>query len=451
MSGLPNGVLVGWCGDDFTGSAAVMEVMAFAGLPAVLFLDIPSAAQLARFPDMRGIGIATTARSHGPAWMERHLPPVFDWLAGLKAPVTHYKICSTLDSAPQIGSVGKAIDLAQPLFGGWVPCMVAAPAVRRYQAFGHLFAGTPQGVFRLDRHPVMAKHPVTPMTESDVARHLSQQTQAAIGLLDLEALHGAADAALEVLRQRGSDVIAIDTVSAADEQRAGQLIWDNRGAGLFAVGSQGLEYALVSHWRAAGLIGPPAEAVCAGAVERMVVVSGSVSPITAGQIGWAERNGFEAVTLDVAALIRGKPVEAAALEAALALLDRGLDPVICTARGPEDPAVGVLRQAIADCGLTPEAANMAIGKALGRLLSALLRRTGIRRAVISGGDTSGHACRELDIFAFTALAPTLPGAALLQAHSERAEFDGLQLALKGGQMGSEDFFGWIKRGGDVQL
>ncbi|WP_039966012.1 nucleotide-binding domain containing protein [Roseobacter sp. MED193] len=70
----------------------------------------------------------------------------------------------------------------------------------------------------------------------------------------------------------------------------------------------------------------------------------------------------------------------------------------------------------------------------------------MRRAVVSGGDTSGHATRQLGIYALTALAPTIPGAALFQAHAE-GPMDGLQLALKGGQMGSHDYFGWIRSGG----
>lgn len=66
--------------------------------------------------------------------------------------------------------------------------------------------------------------------------------------------------------------------------------------------------------------------------------------------------------------------------------------------------------------------------------------------MISGGDTSGHALRQLDLQALTALAPTLPGAALCTAHGA-APHDGLQIALKGGQMGSPDYFGWIRAGG----
>jgi len=88
-----------------------------------------------------------------------------------------------------------------------------------------------------------------------------------------------------------------------------------------------------------------------------------------------------------------------------------------------------------------------IGAALGRIVARLVRRAGLTRVVISGGDTSGHAARELGLYAFTALAPTKPGAALLQAWSDDPAMDGLQIALKGGQMGSPDYFGWIKKGG----
>ena len=54
--------------------------------------------------------------------------------------------------------------------------LVAAPPMRRYQVFGNLFAVRAGRRGRLDRHPVMARHPVTPMDEADVGRHLSRQT-----------------------------------------------------------------------------------------------------------------------------------------------------------------------------------------------------------------------------------------------------------------------------------
>src|SRR5207253_2456022 len=123
------------------------------------------------------IGIAGVARSKSPEWMDENLPPVFRRLADIGAPISHYKACSTFDSAPHVGSIGRAIDLAVPQLGGaWHPMVVASPAMGRYQAFGNLFA-TVHGVgHRLDRHPTMARHPVTPMDEADLGRHLARQT-----------------------------------------------------------------------------------------------------------------------------------------------------------------------------------------------------------------------------------------------------------------------------------
>ncbi|HEV2728245.1 MAG TPA: four-carbon acid sugar kinase family protein, partial [Solirubrobacterales bacterium] len=151
---LPDGLLLTFYGDDYTGSSAVMEVMTFAGLPTVLFLDVPTPERLARFPGYRAVGVAGVARSQSPDWMDRHLPPAFRALAGLGAPIAHYKVCSTFDSAPHVGSIGHAVDLGAPILGGdWHPMVVAAPAFGRYQAFGNLFATVGGVGYRLDRHP----------------------------------------------------------------------------------------------------------------------------------------------------------------------------------------------------------------------------------------------------------------------------------------------------------
>jgi uncharacterized protein YgbK (DUF1537 family) len=48
--------------------------------------------------------------------MDTHLPQAFRLLKSLAAPVVHYKVCSTFDSAQQVGSIGRAIDIAAELF-----------------------------------------------------------------------------------------------------------------------------------------------------------------------------------------------------------------------------------------------------------------------------------------------------------------------------------------------
>lgn len=452
VSSLPEGPLVAWYGDDFTGSAAVMEVLTFAGLPSVLFFDLPTPAQLARFEGLRGIGIASTARAEGPDWMDANLPEVFAALRGLDAPISHFKMCSTLDSAPEVGSIGRAIDLAAQAFGNeWIPVLVAAPPMRRYQVFGNLFASGPGGVIRLDRHPVMARHPVTPMDEADVARHISRQTDRSFGLIGLEdlATPTSAEAALRRQLGEGAELFSLDCVDDATLAACGRLIWEARGAHQFVVGSQGIEYALVRHWQEAALLSEHAPPAGIGRADRIAVVSGSVSPVTASQIEWSFENGFEGIGFDARSVVDATSLaraEEAAVAAALAAIAAGSDPLIYTARGPDDPAVPALRAALDRSGLTSDEANVRIGCALGRILDKVILNAGLRRAVISGGDTSGHASRQLGIHALTALAPTIPGAAIFRAHGESAH-DGLELALKGGQMGSPDYFGWVRDGG----
>lgn len=90
------GPLLTFYGDDFTGSLASMEVLAFAGLSTVLFLEPPTPDRLRDFAGCRAIGIAGTARSRAPGWMDEHLPAVFRLLAGLGAPVLHYQGHSVL-------------------------------------------------------------------------------------------------------------------------------------------------------------------------------------------------------------------------------------------------------------------------------------------------------------------------------------------------------------------
>ena len=445
----PTSPLVAWYGDDYTGSAACMEVLTFAGLPSVLFLDPPTPEQAQRFSDMRGIGLAGTARSQTPAWMDKELPGVFAWLKSNDAQINHFKICSTLDSSPLVGSIGRAADVAALVFNGWMPVYPAAPPIRRYQAFGTLFAASPSGVARLDRHEVMSKHPVTPMSEADVRRVLALQTECPLGLISIEDLQDA-DTAAEALQRElatGRKLIAVDTVSAADLAQVGALLWENRSSEMLAVGSQGVEYALIAYWRHQGLIDAAPAFPSAGRAKQMVAISGSASALTADQINHASAHGFETVALDAAACLREPSAIASTAFAAIDALSVGQDVLIYTAKGPLDPALAEFRAASDRCGLSAEAANHELGAILGLLLADLLSKTKIKRAAISGGDTSGHAARQLGIYALTALAPTVPGAALCLAHAQDDWQNGLQLALKGGQMGSLDYFDWIRRGG----
>lgn len=429
-----------------------MEVLGFAGVPTVLFLEPPDETALARFADCRAIGIAGIARSQTPAWMDANLPGIFDTLARIGAPVIHYKVCSTFDSAPHVGSIGRAIELGVPRLGGaWHPLLLAAPALGRYQVFGNLFAVAGNAVHRLDRHPTMSRHPVTPMDEADLRRHLARQISTPTGLIDLVALQsGSGDDVLATCLDAGELIVSLDAIDDVTIEEAGRLIWDNRGERLFAIGSQGVEYALVAHWRRIGLLPPEAEPASAAPAGRIAVVSASCAAVTAEQIAQARRDGFVACGIDATTAadpaLWAQELHRAEVAGLGALLD-GRSVVLHTAEGPDDPAIARTQDAIAATNEAAEAVHARIGAGLGRLLGRLAAQSGITRGVIAGGDTSGHAMQALGIGALTALAPLASGAPLCRLHGS-AQAGGLtEIVLKGGQMGGPDFFQTVLRGG----
>ncbi|ACI57902.1 type III effector Hrp-dependent outers (plasmid) [Rhizobium leguminosarum bv. trifolii WSM2304] len=440
-----DGRLVSYYGDDFTGSTDVMEALASNGVETVLFLDLPSPEFFARFKHCRAIGLAGTSRSETPAWMEEHLAPAFDWLSSLGASICHYKVCSTFDSSPGIGNIGKAIEIGRRRFGqSIVPVIVGAPQLKRYTAFGNLFAAYQGRVFRIDRHPVMSRHPVTPMDEADLALHLSKQTSLPVRLADLVAITApGADQRIDQLTSNSEGILLLDVDSEATQAAAGrQLLRVTGRSGGFVAGSSGVEYALLSGWRQAGLIGEiGAEFPDIGPVDRLAVVSGSVSPTTERQIRTAAENGFESIALDPLELVSsGEAAVEAAVQAGVGKLKEGKSVIFYTALGPSADRG-------ADIDRLPGARHR-LSSSLGTILRRLIEAEGLSRAVVAGGDTSSHALRQLKIDALTTLLPLpqTPGSPLCLAHGDYPPTNGLQIALKGGQVGTDGYFAQIRDG-----
>ena len=71
----------------------------------------------------------------------------------------------------------------------------------------------------------------------------------------LPALGHVADARAAWARAaEGARAVVLDATDEAQMAMLGQLLWEEAGRIPFAVGSQGVEMALVAHWRAAGLL-----------------------------------------------------------------------------------------------------------------------------------------------------------------------------------------------------
>ncbi len=439
-------------GDDFTGSSAVMEILAFAGIPTVMFLDVPSPALLATLGHIRAFGIAGVARSKDPEWMSRELPRYFAALKDLGAPLLHYKTCSTFDSAPELGSIGRATEIGLAATGAdWAPLVVGAPAIGRYQMFGNLFAAFEGVVHRLDHHPVMARHPATPMQESDLCRHLDRQTALKKAIIDFRTLlAGQADTALAALRDAGTRIIALDVFDEATLAETGRVLWENASRQpVFAVGSQGVEYALVAHWRRTGVLPPEFARPALTAAQPLLVVSGSCSQTTARQIAAAEEDGFLIIEMDARKAILAREWDEEILRVnslVLSALAAGRNVVACTARGPDDPVIAAFGAAMAACSAGAHEVHARIGNGLGQLVRSARLQQGLGRALFSGGDTSGYAMLSVGAEALEPIASLASGVPLLRILSKDPGFAGMEVALKGGQMGDPDLMIRAARG-----
>ena len=450
-----NNLLMTFYGDDLTGSTDAMEGLTLNGVPTALFLEPPSPEQLTgRFANLRAVGVAGVSRTMNPAQMDAELAPAFTALRELGAPLCHYKVCSTFDSSPTVGSIGHATEIGQAVFGNdFTPMLVAAPSLGRHMAFGNLFATVGDETFRLDRHPTMSRHPMTPMDEADLRLHLARQTDKRVGLIDV--LHlaegdAALDARLSTLQADGAEIVLFDTMSEEHLTRIGRLIWNQTGhQPLFVVGSSGVEYALTAWWQQIGEIEKPAPRPSPPAVNQLIVISGSAAPVTASQIDWAIEQGYAGQRLDTARLL-DPSTEAATVEAALrqalATLATGQSLVLYAALGPDDPAIATTRAVAGGQGMDAATAGRTLARLQGEMLRRLLEETGLRRACVTGGDSSGHAARALGIVALEVIVPIAPGAPLCRATTSTPALDGLQIALKGGQNGHVGYFESIRMG-----
>lgn len=422
--------LLAFYGDDLTGSTDVMEALSTRGISTVLFTGIPDATLAARFAGRKAVGIAGSSRSETPDWMDAHLPHVFGWMKSTGAGLCHYKICSTFDSAPEIGSIGRAIDIGAAVFGqAMTPLVVGAPELRRYTAFGHLFAHFGPDFFRIDRHPVMSRHPVTPMDEADLRLHLARQTGKSIGLIDFVKLKRSL--LPEDLKALLGDnaVVIFDVLDEETKAEVGRHLWSLRETSPFVAGSSGVEYALVASGSGTPLSGGSADYPAPGSRGPIAVVSGSCSATTERQIHAALAADFEGISLAGRSLMESNEAAATdALAAASRALEAGRSPLIYTALGAPDGGV--------------DEGGHGIGRGLGRILAELVRRHGLKRVVVAGGDTSSHAMRELDIQALELMVPLpdCPGSPLCVGHLGGIDGGRLEVAFKGGQVGTDDYF-----------
>lgn len=424
-----------WYGDDFTGASDTLATLAAAGRRALLFLGVPSAAQRAAAGPLDALGIAGIARALAPEAMRAELAPVARCFAELAPALTHYKCCSTFDSAEAVGNlaVGVAM-LRRPAHDPLLTVLGGQPSLGRFCAFGTLYATAQAGgeVHRIDRHPTMSRHPVTPMHEADLRRHLQVLGLARVGLVDLRALDAAAteparlDDAVQQALAAAPDTLLFDSTHHRHLQAIGRWLWRRAAARpLLLLGASSVAQAALSAWPGEADTVPTARPVdgIGPAPSPVFLLVGSLSPVTAAQVQHAQGR-YQTVAIEPARLLQdGEALDTLARDCAAAL-----------GRG-----ASVLARTVAptDNGPPPLAVAQVCGDLLARVLALSPQ---VRRVGVAGGDTSSMALRALGAWALAWSGHLAAGVALSRLHADAAALDGLELMLKGGQMGPPELF-----------
>jgi uncharacterized protein YgbK (DUF1537 family) len=192
--------------------------------------------------------------------------------------------------------------------------------------------------------------------------------------------------------------------------------------------------ALIAHWRESGRLTakPAADQDLGRAPGAVFVFAGSLSPVTARQVHAA--TSYRLIALDAGALLESpeSPVYSAKAQAEIGqALSQGRHVLAYTA--PAD-------RAAAD---TTRSARLARASALfvrDVVRGQAARGAAIKRMGIAGGDTSSLAVEALGAWGLSYRATLDAGVNVSIVHSDDPALDGMELMLKGGQMGSEDVF-----------
>jgi uncharacterized protein YgbK (DUF1537 family) len=410
--------LLGCIADDFTGATDLANMLVRGGMRTVQSIGIPGADE-AEGLAADAIVIALKSRTLPVDEAIDESLAALAWLRERGCQQIFFKYCSTFDStaAGNIGQVSEA--LLKALDSDFTLACPAFPENGRTIFRGHLFVQD-----QLLNESGMQHHPLTPMTDANLVRVLQAQTSLEVGLLRYDSVAQGVDAVrakIAELRAQGVGMAIADALSDADLYTLGAACADLP----LLTGGSGLALGLPDNFRRAGQLRDFDVSTLPQVPGGEVVLAGSASIATNGQVAaWLEA-GRPALRNHTVALAAGEPVVARAL----AFARDAADTVLIYATNSADEVKAVQQQ------LGAGRAGALVENALGEIARGL-REQGVRRFVIAGGETSGAVVKALEVTLLQIGAQIDPGVPATLSSGAQP----LALALKSGNFGGRDFF-----------
>jgi 3-dehydrotetronate 4-kinase len=337
-----------------------------------------------------------------------------DWLLNHGAQRLFFKYCSTFDSTDQgnIGPVAEAL-LARVGDVFTIACP-AFPANGRSIYMGNLFVnGVPLA------ESSMRDHPLTPMRDSDLRRVLARQTKCEVGhiaYVDVESGLDSIQVAFAREKAAGKSVAIVDALSNTHLRSIGKAAVNLK----LITGGSGVAIGLPAAYVEAGLIAcltpPPQKMETPNG--RTIILAGSCSVATRGQVKVAIAAGLPSFRID--------PVAIAAGELNVEILLQWL--------GKQATSTTPLIYS-SERKLGRDVAGQSVENLLAGVARAL-PRLGFTRLLVAGGETSGAVVNALGIKVLSIGPEIDPGVPWTLSLSGPK----IALALKSGNFGTPDFF-----------
>lgn len=412
---------LGCIADDYTGASDLANTLTRAGLRTVQTIGVP-ADDLA-LPEVDAVVVSLKSRSIEAGLAVSRSRAAETWLRGRGAGHVLFKICSTFDST-DAGNIGPVMDALRADSGeGTVLVTPAFPETGRTVYQGNLFVGA----VPLNESP-LKDHPLNPMRDSSLVRVLARQSKTQIGLVDLATVARGADAVrarLAELAGKGIGAAIIDAVFDRDLETIGLVAAEHR----LSVGASGIGLGLARALVSTGKVKPAATSSETGVAVGgpAACLAGSCSQATLQQIASAERM-MPVLHLDPDRILTGASEAQRALDWARSRLADG--PVLIASSSTPDQVAALQARHGRD------AAGHAIEQTMADIAESLVK-SGVRRMVIAGGETSGAVVDRLRIPGFLVGVEIAAGVPVLRAVGVEGD---MLLALKSGNFGGPAFF-----------
>jgi uncharacterized protein YgbK (DUF1537 family) len=413
---------LGCIADDYTGASDLANTLTRCGLRTVQTIGVPS--DDLKLPEVDAVVVSLKSRSIEASQAVAKSRAAEKWMCGRGASHVLFKICSTFDST-DAGNIGPVMDALRADSGDAIVLVTPAfPETGRTVYQGNLFVGS----VPLNESP-LKDHPLNPMHDSNLARVLARQSATRVGLVDLAVIARGPDAVrahLAELVKKGFGAAIADAVFERDLETIGAVALDHRvSVGASGIGL-GLARALVVSGRAKANVATDISGKPVGG--PAACLAGSCSQATLQQITKAEQ-AMPVLHIDPEQVVAGRDETQRALGWARERLSKG--PLLIASSSTPDQVAALQARHGRDV------AGHAIEQAMADIAEGLVR-SGVRRLVVAGGETSGAVVDRLGIPGFLVGPEIAAGVPVLRAVGAK---DGeMLLALKSGNFGGPEFF-----------